>query len=97
MQKRPKAQSSLAQSHLIYVIPVETGIQASFFLYWIPTFVGMTSYLGLSPLAFRLFSYFDFNGLLWTSIDCFSFGQAEISRLTMFFACDKVFPHATSH
>ena len=27
MQKRPKAQSSLVQSHLIYVIPVETGIQ----------------------------------------------------------------------
>ncbi len=27
MQKRPKAQSSLAQSPLIYVIPVQTGIQ----------------------------------------------------------------------
>jgi hypothetical protein len=45
MQKRPKAQSSLAQSHLIYVIPVETGIQ---FI----GFVGFIELIGFIELNF---------------------------------------------
>ena len=38
MQKRPKAQSNLAQGPLIYVIPVQTGIQLIDFdrLLWTP-------------------------------------------------------------